>query len=305
MFKPIGIPKLTKVLITGASGLLGANLVRYYAKEADCTGLYGTRPISITGANLEQVDLTDHASVARTLKRLQPELIVHCAAATNVEWCEKNPERAKAINEDATLFLVEQASEMGAKFVFTSTDSVFDGINGNYSEADKPRPLNTYAEGKVRTEISIGRLDKNALIIRSYFYGYSPSATRSLLEWVLLRAKAGELVPGFTDSYFSPISVHDFAYALNSAIRAGTSGLLHLGSRDSISQYEFARMVMEAYNCDMSLLRPTTVDDAGLNADRPRNTSLNVGMLERIWGQLIPSIADGIRRMAKSTNPFG
>jgi len=296
--------KYTKILITGASGLLGANLVYHYVGRANVTGFYATRPISIDGANLERIDLVDHGAVALAMERLEPELVVHCAAATNVEWCERNPEAARAINYETTLFLAEQSSKVGAKFIFTSTDSVFDGIKGGYSEGDPPGPLNSYAEGKAETEKSLGEIDDDALIIRSYFYGFSPSGTRSLLEWVLNRARAGSVIPGFTDSLFSPISVYDFAEALDMSVDAGGSGILHFGSRDGISKYEFAQIVMEVYGCDMSLLRPITVDDAGLSADRPRNTSLNVEMLAGIMGRPVSTVRDGIERVASESNRF-
>jgi dTDP-4-dehydrorhamnose reductase len=293
-----------KILITGASGLLGANLVRHYAPRSECTGWYASNPITIDGAKLERIDITDHESVSIALARIHPDLIIHCAAATNVEWCEQNPRVAKAINEEATAFLADQAAQFDSKFVFISTDSVFGGKKERYSESDRPNPLNSYATGKVRTESLVASANSDALIIRSYFYGYSPSGTRSLLEWVLVRALSGEEVPGFTDSYFSPISVQDFARALDIALAEGTSGLLHLGSSDRISKYEFARIVMEIYDWDMSLLKPITVDDAGLKADRPRDTSLNVDLLEKIWGKSVPTVADGIKRLASEPNPF-
>jgi dTDP-4-dehydrorhamnose reductase len=298
------MPNLQKILITGASGLLGANLSWNYADKFHCTGWNATNHISIAGTNMEQIDLTDHKSVTQALDRIQPDLIVHCAAATNVEWCEQNPEYAKEINEDATLFLARKAVELDAKFVFTSTDSVFDGKTGNYSEGDAPGPLNAYAAGKARSEVEVASANPGALIIRSYFYGNSPSGTRSLLEWVLNRALKGNEVPGFTDSYFSPINVHDFAEALYATVTAGVSGLLHLGSSYSISKYEFARIVMETYKCDMSLLKPITVDDIGLRADRPRDTSLDVTMLESILGKPVPSVSEGIKRAASAPNPF-
>ena len=298
------MPEHQKVLVTGASGLLGSNLSWRYAYNSECTGWYASRPITIPSVSTERIDLTDHDSVAQALDHIQPDLIVHTAAATDVEWCEQNPESAKAINENATIFLARKAAELGAKFVFTSTDSVFDGKTGNYSESDAPRPLNAYAAGKVRSEIAVANANPDALIIRSYFYGNSPSGTRSLLEWVLVRALKRDEVPGFTDSYFSPISVHDFADALNIAVSAATSGLLHLGSSNSISKYEFARMVMEDYNCDMSLLKPITVDDIGLKADRPRDTTLNVKLLQSIWGMPVPSVAEGIERVATEQDPF-
>lgn len=298
------MPEPTKVLVTGASGLLGANLVRHYAPKSETTGWYATNPITIDGAKIEKVDITDEQAVSQALERSQPDLIVHCAAATNVEWCEQNPDQAKAINETAAEFLATKANEVDAKFVFTSTDSVFDGKNSKYAESDPPEPLNSYASGKVRTESLVAGVNRNALIIRSYFYGYSPAGTRSLLEWVLVRARSGNEVPGFTDSYFSPISVDDFADALDAALKSNSTGLLHLGSSDRISKYEFAKIVMESYDCDMSLLKPITVNDIGLKADRPRDTSLDVGLLENIWGNSVPTVADGIGRIAASLNPF-
>ena len=298
------MPEPAKVLITGASGLLGANLVRHYAPKTETTGWYSANPIKIDGAKFEKINITDHPAVSKALERIQPDAIVHCAAATNVEWCEQNPDQAKAINETATEFLATKAKELGAKFVFTSTDSVFNGKNSKYTESDPPEPLNSYASGKVRTENLVAGVDANALIIRSYFYGYSPAGTRSLLEWVLVRAQSENEVPGFTDSYFSPISVRDFADALDAAITNNTTGLLHLGSSDRISKFEFAKIVMEIYDCDMALLKPITVDDVGLKADRPRDTSLDVGLLESIWGQSVPTVSDGISRIAASPNPF-
>jgi dTDP-4-dehydrorhamnose reductase len=298
------MPEPAKVLITGASGLLGANLVRHFAPISETTGWYATNAIEIDGARFEKVDITDHRVVSKALDRIQPDVIVHCAAVTNVEWCEQNPDQAKAINETATEFLAKKAAGIDAKFVFTSTDSVFDGNNSNYAETDSPGPLNAYASGKVRTEKSVANANPNALTIRSYFYGYSPAGTRSLLEWVLVRAQSGNEVPGFTDSYFSPTSVNDFADALEVAIANNTSGLLHLGSSDRISKYEFAKIVMKTYDCDMSLLKPITVDDVGLKADRPRDTSLDVSLLEKIWGKSAPTVADGLSRIAASPNPF-
>jgi dTDP-4-dehydrorhamnose reductase len=294
-----------KVLVTGSSGLLGANLVRYYAPKSETTGWYATNPIKIDSARIEKIDITDHQSVSMALERIQPDIIVHCAAATNVEWCEQNPVQAKAINETATEFLATKALDLDAKFVFISSDSVFDGHSSKYAETNSPGPLNAYASGKVRSEKSIAGANPNALTIRSYFYGYSPAGTRSILEWVLVRAQSGNEVPGLTDSYFSPISVDDFADALDAVITNNASGLLHIGSSDRISKYEFAKIVMEIYDCDMSLLKPITVDDLGLKADRPRDTSFDISLLESIWDKPVATVADGIRRFANSANPFG
>lgn len=291
-------------MITGASGLLGSNLASYFAQKTICTGWYANRHVVIPGVEMERVDLIDTEAVTNAVLRQQPDLIVHCAAVTDVEWCENNPKLAETINVSATKLLAGLSAELDCKFVFTSTDSVFDGISGNYSESTPPAPLNSYAEGKVRAESAVSSINNSALIIRSYFYGFSPSRTRSLLEWVLNRAQNGIEVPGFTDSFFSPTNVHDFADAIEIALKSKVEGILHIGSSDRVSKFEFARKVMKRYNCDMSLLTPITVADAGLNADRPRDSSLNTSLLEQVLGHPVATVEQGIQKVAREGNAF-
>jgi dTDP-4-dehydrorhamnose reductase len=298
------MPETPKILITGASGLLGANLALHYADKSDCTGWFSTNPISIEGVTTQQVDLTDHAKTDSALQQIKPDLIIHCAASSDVDWSEKHPELARAINEDATEFLAQKSVEFGSKFVFVSSPFIFDGIVGNYDENDPTGPLNAYASSKVRAEQKVIDASTNALIIRACFYGNSPSGNHSIMEWILGLARDGKDVPGFTDSYFSPINVFDLAEALDSAIAVDAIGVLHFGSRNTVSKYEFARMVLEIFNYDVGLLRPITVDDARLSANRPRDTSLNVSKLERIQQQPAPTVADGLKRFASQPNPF-
>jgi dTDP-4-dehydrorhamnose reductase len=295
---------LNNTLITGASGLLGSNLVRHYASISNCTGWYSSNQISIDGAILDRVDLTDHRAVETALQRTQPDLIIHCAAASDVDWCEQHPDQAKAINVDATKFMVEQSIKHGSKFIFVSSPFIFDGIAGHYRESDLPGPLNSYATGKVIAEEYVTDIDSNSLIVRACFFGHSPAGNHSLLEWVLGTAANAVEVPGFTDSYFSPISVLDFADALDAAIADDTSGILHLGSSNAVSKYEFARMVLATYGFDAKLLSPITVAEADLNANRPRNTSLDVSLLQKIWKKTAPTVTRGIERFADQPNPF-
>jgi dTDP-4-dehydrorhamnose reductase len=196
------------------------------------------------------------------------------------------------------------SNELGFILVFISSPFVFDGIAGNYGETEPPVPLNAYAAGKTRAEVSVSKITPKALIIRARFYGHSQRVNHSLLEWVLGNARNGKAVPGFTYSYFSPISVNDFADALNSAITSDQSGILHIGSSNSISKYEFARMVLQEFTFDADLLTPITVDEAGLNANRPRDTSLNTALLGRVWGKSAPTAAEGMRRFATKPSPF-
>ena len=100
---PASLPE--KILVTGASGLLGSNLFHHFARKAECIGLYFMNPVNISGTPLEHLDLTRHSQVSRMVERFKPTLIIHCAAITDLEWYENNPDLAHALNVDATLFL--------------------------------------------------------------------------------------------------------------------------------------------------------------------------------------------------------
>ena len=296
------IPK--NVLITGASGLLGSNLVRHYATKSNCTGWYRTNPISFEGAKTEQIELTEQPSVAAALQRIKPEVIIHCASASDVDWNENHPTLSKAINEDVPKFLAQKSMELGIKFIFISSPFIFDGTVGNYREVDPPGPLNTYARGKLNAEQYILECDPNSLIIRACFYGYSPSGNHSLLEWIIGRANRNQNLPGFTDSYFSPINVYDLAEALDKAILAKAKGILHLGSIDTVSKYKFIQMVLHSYRYKADLLKPTSVDEVGLSVSRPRDTSLNISLSEEILGKHAHTVINGLNRFAAKPNPF-
>ena len=129
---------------------------------------------------------------------------MHCAAATNVDWCEDNPKQAEAINVQATADLAEIAAALNARFVYISTDSVFDGKRGDYAETDEPAPLNVYARSKLAGEQETLRLNAAAIVVRVSIYGWNAQKKESLAEWVLRRLEEGSDVPGFTDVFFTP-----------------------------------------------------------------------------------------------------
>ena len=137
------------ILVTGASGLLGASTVLCaLEQQREVVGLYHKHALQLTGLPMYGVDLTDQKATLDLVSRLKPESIVHCAAATNVDWCEDYPSEAEQNNTQASSFLAQIAQKLGAAFVYISTDAVFNGKKGNYSEADEPAPINVYGRSK-------------------------------------------------------------------------------------------------------------------------------------------------------------
>ena len=137
------------VLVTGSSGLLGANLVLELARRGwPIAALYWRHPISLDGVCSAACDLADSASASRLLTDFAPSLVIHCAAATNVDWCESHPEESMRINAESAAALAASARYVGARLVYISTDAVFDGVSGGYRETDPVAPVNWYARGK-------------------------------------------------------------------------------------------------------------------------------------------------------------
>jgi len=241
-----------------------------------------------------RVDLTDDSATSRLLFDLRPDAIVHCAAATNVDWCEDNPEQAKAINVHASATLAEVASSLNARLVYISTDSVFDGKKGGYVEADEPAPLNVYADSKLAGERETLRRNPSAIVVRVNIYGWNAQDKESLAEWVLGRLEKGAEVPGFTDVFFTPILVNHLAPILFATLQRNLTGLYHITGSERISKFEFSRKVATAFGFDPGQVTPCRVQDMNLRAARPLDVSLNTEKIRVALGRSMPDVDAGL-----------
>jgi dTDP-4-dehydrorhamnose reductase len=284
------------LIVTGASGLLGASLVSFAANLGlSVVGLCHHHMIKIAGVPVYNADLTDRIATRAVIGHFKPSTIVHCAAVTNVDWCESHPKETEEVNVQATSFMAEMAAELGSGFVYISTDSVFDGKRGNYSERDAPAPLNVYAQSKLRGEKEALR-HPSALVTRVSIYGWNVQNKESLAEWILRQLAEGKKVNGFTDVHFSPMLVNDFAEILMSMLDRQLSGIYHVVGAERISKYEFARRVAMIFGFKPERVVHTRVGDARLRAARPLDVSLNTEKVRLALGRTMPDVDSGLRR---------
>lgn len=285
------------ILVTGASGLLGASiLLEAAAQGRRVAGISQRHIFHPSGVDAFRVDLEDFDATRKTVASLRPASIIHTAAATNVDWCEDHEEQVHRLNVGATAFLAGLAAELGVPFLLVSTDSVFDGHKGNYSEEDLPAPLNVYARSKLAAETEVGRAHPSALIVRVNMYGWNAQKKKSLAEWVLSELSAGNQVPGFTDICFSPMLVNHLAEILLGMLDCGLSGVYHVAGAESMSKYEFARRVAITFGLDGGRVVAAQASEAGLRAVRPRNTSLCTKKICKDLGRAMPSVDCGLRK---------
>jgi dTDP-4-dehydrorhamnose reductase len=278
-------------LITGATGFLGANLGSFLHSRTTTIGA------NRGGARLpffDEVvggDLEDFTTLAAQIKESRPTVIVHAAAMASHESCETNPERAQRINADATGALAHVAQEISARFVYISTDAVFDGERGRYAEGDTPNPTSVYGRTKLQGEQRAAEAT-DALIIRTNFFGWSPSGSRSILEFFVNELSQEHAVRGFTDFTTSSAYAQVLTQTISDLIDADASGLFHVTSPDALTKYEFGVAVAEEFGLDAGLITPTTAD---IQPPRNGNISLDVSKVQQVLKRTLPTQREGLR----------
>jgi dTDP-4-dehydrorhamnose reductase len=292
---------MTRLLITGASGLLGTHLVLEAMDEVEVTAVSHSRMIAAEGVQSLQLDLLQPKSIDELIERFNPQWIVNCAALTDVDACEDNPEGARALNRELPANLARASSALGIKFVHISTDAVFDGKSGAYREDDIPVPINEYGRSKLEGEQAVLNTDAHALVLRTNFFGWSSGLKAGLLEWFYRGLEAGEPRPGFHDVFVSLLCANHLAAWIMRLLRSDLCGLYHLSSSDCLSKYEFGRLIAQAFSFPVDLVQPISVNEAGLKAKRPKNLCLDTEKLSRDIGSGLPTIREGIRFVQESS----
>lgn len=287
------------ILVTGASGFLGANLI-FSAVDSGraVTAASRSHGVDVPGVRSVVADLITPGSAAELLESVKPDWVVNCAALANVDACEADPAAATRANVDLPRAIASACGESGARLLHISTDSVFDGARGSYKESDEPRPLNRYAASKLEGERAVLDTLPGAVVLRTNFIGVGPLPGLGLADWIVGRLEQGERVKGFADVIFSPLLTTTLAEIIFAVVDAGLEGLFHASARDACSKLDLANMLAGELGLDGTLIDEARLADAGLAAPRPLDTSLSPALLEGKLGHQMPSVADAVRRYA-------
>lgn len=287
---------MDKILITGVSGLLGGNLAYLSLPRFQVYTVYNKHKVDIRGISLLQADLAKEESII-TLEKIKPDIIIHCAALTNIDYCEQYPDQAYSNNVIASVNVAQLAKKCGAYLIHISTDNVFDGEKGNYKEEDKVNPINTYGKTKLEAESKILTIYPDSCIVRTNIYGFNISNKFSLAEWMLDKLRNKQPLPGFKDIYFSPIFVNELAKFLFILTERKHKGIIHIAGRERISKLDFAYRIAEIFGYDKKFINPVDANSVGLLAKRGKDMSFNVAKAEKILADKMPLIADGLKNM--------
>lgn len=266
-----------RLLATGASGLLGSKLCELaikknyevYSAYSQHKPLYGV-PI--------QVDVSNRGVVEKIFEKVNPEVVVHAAALTNVDKCESKKELAWRINVQGTENIAASCKKHRAFLVYISTDYVFDGEKGMYKEDDKPAPINYYGLTKLKGEESVENLtDQHCIARSSVIYGSIPATGKvNFALWLLERLERKESVKIVTDQWNSPTLNTNLANMLLEVLERKLNGIFHLAGATRLNRYEFAKFLAENFNFDTNLISPASSKEIPWTAKRPRDSSLDV-----------------------------
>jgi len=294
-----------RVLITGGNGLLGQALIQKMGQSGNydimATGRQ-SRPLFAGGScGYISMDISDFKNVASVFQDFSPDVVINCAAMTQVDDCESEREICWRVNADAVENLAKQCRKFGSHLIQVSTDFIFDGLTGPYREADRPNPLSYYGRSKLAGENGVRHagLDRWAIARTVLVFGTGENLSRSnFVLWVANSLKQGKSISVVTDQFRSPTYVYDLADGIERIVRFKKSGIYHLSGRETLSVYDIAVTTAEVFGLDRTLINKTDGSQFKQVALRPPRTGFLILKAETELGYKPHELRDALAELA-------
>lgn len=265
---------MKRLYITGICGLLGNGIVKELSSKYEICGV-DISEVELDGCVVERYDLQDKEKLKKSICIFNPDVVIHTAAAVNVDRCECEKEYAYTLNVEVTKNISEICKENNIKLIYISTDAVYDGENETlYIEGEKENPINYYGETKLQGELAVKQIH-NSLTLRTNIYGLNIQNKKSFGEWIVSALLADEELNMFTDVHFSPILVNELANIIDLCIEKNLSGLYHACGTGSISKYDFGMLVKDIFQITTGKIIKSTSDKMNFKAKRSKNMGMS------------------------------
>ena len=275
-----------RILVTGCHGLLGQKLVELLTPDyCELHGIDVHKQDLFSGRReytYHQLDMTERVPLLDLIVKVRPHVIVNTAAMTHVDACEVEREACWRINTTAVETLVDGARRTGSRVIQLSSDYVFDGEAGPYSEIDRPNPISFYGKSKHASENAVLGGGVDGTIVRTVvLYGHGRNLRPSFVSWLVEKLRSRHDVKIVTDQISNTTLVDDLGKAIKLIISGGHTGIYHAAGKDIVSRFEFAMMVAKIYGLSDVYIQPTLTRLLGQNAPRPLQSGLVVDKAER------------------------
>jgi dTDP-4-dehydrorhamnose reductase len=285
---------MARILVTGASGLLGINLAQEMMDAHDIVAVDRGKLVNAPFKILK-LDLLDPGAVDAALDSVRPDWVINCAALADLDSCEDNPVLAHRLNTDLPTQFAKACKSRGVSLVHISTDAVFDGrAVAFYSEEDMPNPLSVYARTKLEGEQAVLAENPDAIVARVNFYGWSLSGRRSLAEFFFNNLSGRKSMSGFTDVRFCPMLVNDTARMLVKMLAKELHGLYHVVGPQAMSKYNFGVEIARRFSFKENEISPKSINTSSLIAKRANNLCLSINKLCTDLDEVPPDFSTGL-----------
>ena len=281
---------MRKILVTGSNGQLGLHFKK--TPNSSLFSMIYTHHSSFSG--FINMDISNEEQVRSVLQKFKPDIIINTAAITDVDLCQKNKLLARRVNVDGLKNLIKH-SKLKAKIIQISTDYIFDGLTGFYSENSTPNPLSYYGKTKLEAENILISSNKNFIIVRvSTLFS---NISINFYNWVLSNLSKNNHIKVFGDQISNPCYALNLVNFIYDLILLDFNGKINFGSKNSISKLNFAIDIADENNLDKHLIEEVKIKDISFEADRPLNSSFDLSLCNDLNINLF-NIKDTLKYMA-------
>lgn len=287
-----------KILILGGSGLLGKKLVEKTSDSFEVISTFNNHKIEHSKSRTIRIKLPDEIFNLKSLIfNERPNVIINTIANTNIDYCEQHKTETYLLHVKINKKIFKLCEEVASKFIFISSDYVFDGKKGDYMEYDKTSPVNYYGETKAIAESIILQNPINTVLRSSLIYDWDPQVR--FLNFVVDKLRKNENIQAYDDFLTAPIFLEDLVGSIIKAVEKNVSGIYNLAGPSCVTRMDFALAIAKKFNFDRNLIEPVSVKSLDLIAERPRNSSLNKTKAEKDLDIKFRSIEEGINEVYK------
>lgn len=273
-----------KVLVTGVKGQLGYDVVKELEK----------RGMEAVGVDIDEMDITDAASVDKVIKEANPDAVIHCAAYTAVDAAEENEELCRKVNADGPQNIANVCKELDIKMIQISTDYVFNGQGENFWEPDdEAAPTSVYGQTKYEGELAVrNTLEKYFIVRIAWVFGING---KNFVKTMLNLSKNYDTIRVVNDQFGSPTYTYDLARLLVDMVQTEKYGVYHATNEGTCSWYDFACAIFEEAGIEMNVV-PVTTEEYGAKANRPANSRMSKEKLTENGFEKLPAWKDALSR---------
>ncbi|MCW8803764.1 MAG: dTDP-4-dehydrorhamnose reductase [Ignavibacteriaceae bacterium] len=291
-----------RILITGSNGMLGQRAVQFYSSKENVELLTTSveEKSVIDSVDYIPSDIKNRDSIKNVIHDYCPDFIVHTAAFTNVDLSEKLREDAWKINVKGVEYIAEAARAIDAHIIHISTDYIFDGKDGPYSENAKPNPVGYYGRTKLASENALRISGTFFTILRTnVLYGIAPNSRPDFVRWVVNSLRNNEQIRIVKDQINNPTFIDDLVQGINKIVEFRKTGVYNIGGKEFLSRLDFTNRIADYFNLSKNLISPITTDELKQPARRPLKSGLLILKAETELGYKPHTITESLAAMKK------